>query len=34
MITDDGRQKMVDERTKLNLCDGNCNECRLMTRVK
>ena len=27
MITDDERRKIVDERKKLNLCDGNCNEC-------
>lgn len=41
MITDDERRKIVDERKKLNLCDGNCNACpivnhpnnRMITRI-
>ena len=41
MITDDERRKMVDERKKLNLCDGDCNKCpivhhpnnRMITRI-
>lgn len=41
MITDDERRKIIDEREKLNLCDGKCNTCpivnhpnnRMVTRI-